>query len=195
MSFLCLSLATHFPTRSNQCYRFLVYLSRQCIFQQIQNILCKLWTTVWAIFLLSALWRSLSCDQLSPTVWMSHINLSPTDRIRFFTNFCYDSVIAKGLNMHYFACKQVLLQEEVPEVELLDQRECALVVLMAVIALLYFLGVLPIYAPTNNACDCLFLFIPLPTAFWRRQWHPTPVLLPGKSHGRRSLVGCSPWGR
>ena len=29
----------------------------------------------------------------------------------------------------------------------------------------------------------------------RRQWHPTPVLLPGGSHGRRSLVGCSPWGR
>ena len=31
-------------------------------------------------------------------------------------------------------------------------------------------------------------------AEWRRQWHPTPVLLPGKSHGWRSLVGCSPWG-
>ena len=30
---------------------------------------------------------------------------------------------------------------------------------------------------------------------WGRQWHPTPVLLPGKSHGWRSLVGCSPWGR
>ena len=29
---------------------------------------------------------------------------------------------------------------------------------------------------------------------WRRQWHPTPVLLRGKSHGCRSLVGCSPWG-
>ena len=29
----------------------------------------------------------------------------------------------------------------------------------------------------------------------RRQLHPTPVLLPGKSHGWRSLVGCSPWGR
>ena len=28
----------------------------------------------------------------------------------------------------------------------------------------------------------------------RRQWHPTPVLLPGKSHGWRSLVGCSPRG-
>ena len=29
---------------------------------------------------------------------------------------------------------------------------------------------------------------------WRRQWHPTPVLLPGKSHARRSLVGYSSWG-
>ena len=28
-----------------------------------------------------------------------------------------------------------------------------------------------------------------------RRWHPTPVLLPRKSHGWRSLVGCSPWGR
>ena len=29
----------------------------------------------------------------------------------------------------------------------------------------------------------------------RRQCHPTPVLLPGKSPGRRNLVGSSPWGR
>ena len=29
---------------------------------------------------------------------------------------------------------------------------------------------------------------------WRRQWHPTPVLLPGKFRGQRSLEGCSPWG-
>ena len=29
----------------------------------------------------------------------------------------------------------------------------------------------------------------------RRQWQPTPVLLPGKSHGWRRLVGCSPWDR
>ena len=33
------------------------------------------------------------------------------------------------------------------------------------------------------------------TSGFRIQWHPTPVLLPGKSHGWRSLVGCSPWGR
>ena len=30
---------------------------------------------------------------------------------------------------------------------------------------------------------------------WRRKWKPTPVILPGKSHGRRSPVGYSPWGR
>ena len=30
---------------------------------------------------------------------------------------------------------------------------------------------------------------------WRRKWQPTPVFLPGKSHGQRNLVGFSPWGR
>ena len=30
---------------------------------------------------------------------------------------------------------------------------------------------------------------------WRRKWHSTLVFLPGKSHGQRSLVSCSPWGR
>ena len=35
---------------------------------------------------------------------------------------------------------------------------------------------------------------PCSLSIGRRQWHPTPVLLPGKSHGWRSLVGCSPWG-
>ena len=44
-----------------------------------------------------------------------------------------------------------------------------------------------------------FLILGGPTflkAIWViRQWHPTPVLLPGKSHGWRSLVGCNPWGR
>ena len=29
---------------------------------------------------------------------------------------------------------------------------------------------------------------------WRREWLPTPVFLPGESHGQRSLAGCSPWG-
>ena len=46
------------------------------------------------------------------------------------------------------------------------------------------------------------LFLPYVSFFflfhlfhWRRKWQPTPVLLPGKSPGRRSLVGYSPWGR
>ena len=37
-------------------------------------------------------------------------------------------------------------------------------------------------------------YMPSSVIDWRRQWHLTPVPLPGKSHGRRSLVGCSPWG-
>ena len=36
--------------------------------------------------------------------------------------------------------------------------------------------------------------LPLAPPRRRRQWHPTPVLSPGKFQGRRSLVGCSPWG-
>ena len=46
-------------------------------------------------------------------------------------------------------------------------------------------------SPTHRACS------PLPCSREqgrRRQWHPTPALLPGKSHGQRSLIGCSPWG-
>ena len=41
--------------------------------------------------------------------------------------------------------------------------------------------------------DCFYDNITFITR--RRRWHPTPVLLPGKSHGQRNLVGCSPWGR
>ena len=38
-------------------------------------------------------------------------------------------------------------------------------------------------------------FVMIHTVKRRRQWHPTSVLLPGKSHGQSSLVGCSPWSR
>ena len=38
-------------------------------------------------------------------------------------------------------------------------------------------------------------FISAQLSLWRRQWQPTPVLLPGKSYGWRSLVGYSPWDR
>ena len=47
-----------------------------------------------------------------------------------------------------------------------------------------------LYGPLSPKCCLCFLIYCL----GRRQWHLTPVLLPGKSHGWRSLVGCSPWG-
>ena len=40
----------------------------------------------------------------------------------------------------------------------------------------------------------LYKFLVFGEIFWRRKWQPTPVLLPGKSHGWRSQVGYSPWG-
>ena len=48
--------------------------------------------------------------------------------------------------------------------------------------------VMPKNAPTTTQLHSSHMLA------WRRQWHPTPVLLPGNSHGWRSLVGCSPWG-
>ena len=52
-----------------------------------------------------------------------------------------------------------------------------------------------------QSCPCFWTEVLVPSlscsrlSWRRRQWHPTPVLLPGKTHGQRSLVGCSPWGR
>ena len=54
----------------------------------------------------------------------------------------------------------------------------------------------------ESACQCRSLgFSPwlrripwVGKILWRRKWQPTPVFLPGKSHGQRSLAGYSPWG-
>jgi len=48
----------------------------------------------------------------------------------------------------------------------------------------FFKEVLPVHTPLE-LCESFSLW----------QWHPTPVLLLGKSHGQRSLLGCNPWGR
>ena len=51
------------------------------------------------------------------------------------------------------------------------------------------------YKREKKLCWHYSRFKPIRGKSWRRQWQPTPVLLPGKSHGQRSLEGCSPWGR
>ena len=43
-------------------------------------------------------------------------------------------------------------------------------------------------------CQCKRLAMQVGKILWRREWHPTPVFLPGDSHGQRSLAGYSPWG-
>ena len=63
----------------------------------------------------------------------------------------------------------------------------------------FSLGLFPVFSRDSFAIlSPLLLFMAVilesKQSVGRRQWHPTPVLLPGKSHGWRSLVGCSPWG-
>ena len=60
-----------------------------------------------------------------------------------------------------------------------------------------FLNYSSFHLSSDNTCFVSVFYLYLSRSQFvaqRRQWHPTPVLLPGKSHGRRSLVGCSPWG-
>ena len=46
----------------------------------------------------------------------------------------------------------------------------------------------------NNPMGYILPFHLKVNSIWRRKWQPTPVFLPGKVHGQRSLAGCSPWG-
>ena len=56
------------------------------------------------------------------------------------------------------------------------------------------LGVVSIADNETNHYTSWWLYFGILRSVRRRQWHPTPVLLPGESHGQRSLVGCSPRG-
>ena len=61
-----------------------------------------------------------------------------------------------------------------------------------------FSSICPSFHLTFMADETRFQLLPLLSTSLggqRRQWHPTPVLSPGKSHGRQSLVGCRLWGR
>ena len=54
--------------------------------------------------------------------------------------------------------------------------------------------VMNLLANAADARDMCFIDPWVGNIPWRRKWKPTLVLLPGKIHGQRSLVGCSPWG-
>ena len=55
--------------------------------------------------------------------------------------------------------------------------------------------IIVIYSSNFSVSLMIELMVELNDSYWRRQWHPTPVLLPRESYGWRSLEGCSPWGR
>ena len=62
------------------------------------------------------------------------------------------------------------------------------------------LGIPRWFSAKESACQCRRRrshgFDPLVgKVSWRRKWQPTPIFLPGKFHGERSLASCSPWGR
>ena len=66
--------------------------------------------------------------------------------------------------------------------------------MMQVLANLMVITILQyISVPNQHAVHLKFTQCYISTQ--RRHWHPTPVLLPGNSQGRRSLLGCSPWGQ
>ena len=68
---------------------------------------------------------------------------------------------------------------------------------LKIFAFIYFaLGIdtATIYVKECFACVLFRIFMVSHITFWRRKWQPTPVFLPGESHGQRSLMGCSPWG-
>ena len=50
------------------------------------------------------------------------------------------------------------------------------------------------FTDKESACQCRRLNLWVRKLPWRRKWLPTPVFFPGKSHGKKSLDGYSPWG-
>ena len=103
----------------------------------------------------------------------------------------HEIFLIQGSNLHLLRCRQILYQGPPgkPSVPLKGRR------------ILGTWAGLPGGSEVKvSACVCLQCGRPgfdswVWKIFWRRKWQPTPVFLPGESHGQRSLAGCSPRGR
>ena len=94
----------------------------------------------------------------------------------------------------YWKSKRLLLESNAPGREQQGkgtQEDCSPMWLITVSGFMVMRSVSGLSLASHLPCRYLIWLGVLPG---RRQWHPTPVLLPGKSHGRRSMVDYSPWG-
>ena len=89
-----------------------------------------------------------------------------------YRTYCTLSALYYYLVQYWFVFHKVLLSSQTPGIMLVIPSECSQILLQFTLL-----------------CKTLMMHVQ------RRQWHPTPVLLPGKSYGRRRLVGCSSWCR
>ena len=159
-----------------------------------------------------------------PKYWSSSFNISPTNEHPGLISFRIDwlDLLAvqetlKSLLQHHSSKASILLcsaffivQLSHPYMTTIKTRTLTRWTFVGKVMSLLFNTLLSLYYTVLTICSwnqlvyiiqnfyiynhMVFLFYNILINFWRRQWYPTPVLLPGKSHGRRSLVGCSPWG-
>ena len=124
-----------------------------------------------------------------PKYWSFIFNISPSDEHSGLISFGMDSLdllavqgTLKSLLQHH-SSKALILQDSD---SFIVQLSHTFMTTRKIIALTRWTFVGKVMS---------LLFNMLSRLVRRRQWQPTPVLLPRKSHGLRSLVGCSPWGR
>ena len=133
-------------------------------------------------------WTLLTCEWLDPRSklsWSQWVSDKPPRRLvlrNAYANACKESRLAPGwVNQGRYTDKCIIHQRISLQRSLLGLVEMRHGLSKA--------GCFLTMTAFNN--DPVSTLIGLPR-WW--QWHPTPVLLPVKSQGRRSLVGCSPWG-
>ena len=97
-------------------------------------------------------------------------------------------------SVKYFLLKQSLLQQHNSKASILQCSAFFMVQLSHPYVTIGKTIALTIWTFVGKAMSLLFNMLSRLVKARRRQWHPTPVLLPGKSHGQRSLAGYSSWG-